>query len=790
MPFYSFDLISPKITLNYKGNNSHVSRIGGFLSLCLIIILCTLIVYCFIGLLGKKYYTSCIYEENINQGKIFQTLDYTGINHFIRIFSHTNDEHFGNINNKNIIIYGIKENKYNIYNNKLNSELSNIEHWLYDKCDNIVGIDLSFFNAISNVAQNYSSFICMRFYYNPSVKRYYEIGQEGYIKPTIETNDINKKKYSYKIIIQRCINDTLISNKFGYICNSENEINKYLDIYNEIFIYFSNNNIMPLKLHKQFEQYFYSISSTIQKIYFFETNIIFEPTKITTKNGRLIGFNKDIFSYILNYFYINNVNNEGDPNLLGIFNLYLNNKILIYQIIYSNFLDVLSHLGGIVKILFFLFEMLNYLNHRYTVLENTKELFKINSGMDSTFCNVKEINLENMRHVSTKNNKMQIQMTHDENKKIISPKITKNRLRLDPKGLSPKVRLSFKKNNLSLYPNVASNKKNRLSKRNTNTFNVKNDKRKSTLSQGYRVKSKDNKENTIYIKNKSYWDNEEGSNNKVPSSNYYANDNNSNFFNSKDINLKLETSKKNNNELNPFNSNKKYLKLNLKLNSNKHTLEKEEKTSHLILKTQNRDNNLSRKSINNNEKKLFRNSVFSKNHFVQKNSTELINDSSKQILVNNKNLLITINNNKTQYDKNKVDEFNFINRTNIINNNTDLVNSTKNLNTLSNNNGNIDANVFLRTIIKNKLKYEIPETKDGINGSYIGKKIKHQEFFKSMFMCKQKIDNKIRLISSFRLKLLSEEHLYRNHINLYLIQKIFQIEDSYKFDIKELYNNL
>ena len=50
--------------------------------------------------------------------------------------------------------------------------------------------------------------------------------------------------------------------------------------------------------------------------------------------------------------------------------------------------------------------------------------------------------------------------------------------------------------------------------------------------------------------------------------------------------------------------------------------------------------------------------------------------------------------------------------------------------------------------------------------------------------------NNINLISQFRKKLLSEEHLFKVHINLYLLEKIFQIDEPYKFDVNELFNNL
>ena len=800
MSFSSFDFISPKITLYYNGHNSHISRIGGLLSLCLIIIIFIIIFYSFWDLIEKKYSTSFIYEQNIiNNQKIFHKFNQSGISHFIQIYSNINNGSFGDIDNKNIIIYGIKENNNIIDNNNfLNLDLLNIEHWLYDKCDTIADIYPDFFSKISNIVRNHSLSICLRFYYNPTYKKYYQIGNEGYIDPKLETNNVNEKKYSYKIIINKCYNNTFINNYMGYICNPEYEINKYFNIYKEIFLYFSDNKIIPFYHKNHIETSFYSISSSLQQSSFFENNILFLPTKLSIKKGYIIRSHKDLLSYTLNSYDINeNLNNSENPNLIGIFNFYLDNKIFVYDINCSNILDLFSHLGGLVRILFFIFEMFNYINHHYTMIEDTKELFKITSGIDSIY-DSKDINLDNIRYISTKNYKIKATNTNDNlSRNHFSPIINKKKIKLvEPRLFSPKTRFSCKKNIIPLYPlNIISNKKINLAKKNTNTFKVRNnDKRKSYLSQGYRVKSKEY--NTI-IKNQSYCENEVM--NEVPSSNNNVNENNSNYMNSKENNIKIEESKKSNNEFNPSFGHKKR-KANLKINSNKQILEKSEKiertdknegNSQLMIKNLNQEQqNLRHKSINySNQKKFFRNSIFNKNHLVPKNSSELINDSSKQILVNNKNLLISLNYNKTQFDKNKIDENN--NRLYLKNNNnTELANSIKNINLIANNNGNIEVLNFIKSIIKNKLKLEITEAKDSFAQNYLGKKIKFFQFFKSLFICGKKSENKIYLINNFRLKLLSEEHLYRNHINLYLIQKLFQIEDSYKFDIKEFYADL
>ena len=161
-----------------------------------------------------------------------------------------------------------------------------------------------------------------------------------------------------------------------------------------------------------------------------------------------------------------------------------------------------------------------------------------------------------------------------------------------------------------------------------------------------------------------------------------------------------------------------------------------------------------------------------------------INDSSNQVLVKNRNILMAINNNY-----NKIHGFNCDENCSKIGelNNTYIINSSRYVNPYINNNENNNLLFNLISLIKNKLKIDLSDVKEDLN---LYKKTQYLEFFKSLLLCWKKKDNKISLINDFRIKLLSEEHLYRNHINLYLMQKIFQLNEAYKFEIKETYNNL
>jgi hypothetical protein len=68
-------------------------------------------------------------------------------------------------------------------------------------------------------------------------------------------------------------------------------------------------------------------------------------------------------------------------------------------------------------------------------------------------------------------------------------------------------------------------------------------------------------------------------------------------------------------------------------------------------------------------------------------------------------------------------------------------------------------------------------------GNFLETKMRYFDFFKFIIICRKKNENNISLITKFRNKLLSEEHLFKVHINLYLLERIFQIEEPYKFSL-------
>lgn len=786
-----FDFISPKITLYYNGRNSHKSPIGGLLSLCLIFIISIYIFYIIWKLLVNPNITSSfIYEENLNT-KINQNIDYTGINHFLQIYSNKDNGWFGDFDNKNIIIYSIKENQTYSFNN-IYTNFSNIEHWLYDKCEKIYEINKNLFSNISKLIPNYSKSICLRYYYNPNTKEYYEIGLDGFISPYLETTEIFEKKNIYKIIIEKCLNDSFITKKMGYICNKENEINNYLNIYSELFIYFSNNQIIPMNYKSPFKEKFYSALSSINNNTYFENNIVFSPFKIITEN-LFFSKNTENISYIFNKGYSNDINNDQNKKqtIIGIIKFYLTNNLIIYHRKCFDFLEALSHLGGFTNILFFIFQIINYLNYHFVVLKNMVELFNINTGIDMNINNSdgnefffdKNHMTNNNYKIKVYNNNNNIINTEDMNHKL------KNYYKKKIKSFKETPKINDK--NVNLLNNAAKKKNDTfLSKRsqtkyinNVNEINLankfliknKDNKRKSYLSQGYHLKRN---ENSIISKNHSIYENDL-SNNEIISNNDRSFINNSNI-----IYVKEDLKNDSNRLSNELKFKNKKDKKKTKFKKGKNPNEKNDNISYILLR--HLDNNVRHKSVNfTNQRKLLDNnySVSNKNGFYLKNSSSIINDSSKQILVSNTKLPLVFYNNKAQFEK-KNDNYSRI--PTFINNNNDMF--TNNNMASINNNSYIDPISYFKNIAQNKLKFHIADNKKSVN--IFPKKIKFFDFIKSHFILTDKNENKIWLLNNFRNKLLSEEHIYRSFINLHLLQKIFQIDEAYKFEFSELYNNL
>ena len=124
----NFDLLSPEITLFYKGNERHSSIFSGIITILLFFFIIFLIMFLSIDFIFKKNPTSFFYNKFIeNLGPTH--LNSTGIFHFL-FFASSNSYVF--IDNKamTIIATDIMFNDYYTDNN-----ITKYAHYIYEICD-------------------------------------------------------------------------------------------------------------------------------------------------------------------------------------------------------------------------------------------------------------------------------------------------------------------------------------------------------------------------------------------------------------------------------------------------------------------------------------------------------------------------------------------------------------------------------------------------------------------------------------------------------------------------------
>jgi hypothetical protein len=197
-------------------------------------------------------------------------------------------------------------------------------------------------------------------------------------------------------IVQKCTNNSVINNLFGD-CPSEEELDKYINKYFAIYLYFTDTQIDPLNFKKPIQRYLNTITSGIGTVQTFVENYIhFSPVKVRTKIGDFFSKTYDENSF---YFDMNRkgvaYNSEEFYKIVKYYHL-MQNNMQIYERRYNNIFDILPQIGGVIQFLFYIFFWVNYFYNKFIIAYDTNSLF----------FNVKE-NKDTFNHHITKLNKKQ-----------------------------------------------------------------------------------------------------------------------------------------------------------------------------------------------------------------------------------------------------------------------------------------------------------------------------------------------------------------------------------------------
>ena len=391
------DILSPEITLFYKGSLSHSSKTSGILTIITFIIIIYISLCYLLELLDRKnsfpnVSTSTLFTEDagiipINSSSFF---------HFISFVydSHYPEKQYFDFTLLNIIGIDTYVQDYDINNN-----LTNYNHWLYGYCNNE-----SDTKGISHlITQDYfKQSACIKKYFDSSTQKYYDIGEPNFKWPEMAHGTFNPHNKFYSVVLKKC--DNYILNKVfteEYNCQNENEIEKLFK-FGLIHFNFIDHYVNILQYKDPNMKYFYRIENTLEKDNYSVNHLNFNPSIIKTYNGIV----RNIYEKELSYIYDRNdvLIHTSNNDIYMAYCLWLNNRVNYFERKYKRLQDVLSDIGGVAQSILSIAIFLNNFINKYIILLDIETLLNNSNISIKDLTNQKDLKLKKLKTRINKEN--------------------------------------------------------------------------------------------------------------------------------------------------------------------------------------------------------------------------------------------------------------------------------------------------------------------------------------------------------------------------------------------------
>jgi len=352
------DLLSPPITLHFKGYSIHPSKFSGMLTIVTYLIIFASIIYYSINYIYKVNPNIYFFTRYVENAGIFP-FNSSSLFHFIKLTNSFNSKE-QSIDYKSIRIFGFE----GIVDNYIsNNNLSSYDHWLYGPCnsDDINGIE-NFTKAEIN-----ENSACIRKYYDSRKNKYFNTGEKNFKWPSLLYGASNKNNTNYGIILEKCTNDNLNGN-----CKSENEIENYLKhLY--VSLYFMDHYVDVLNYETPFIKYLYKLSNLFFNNSFTVNHLNLNPSLVESHSG--IIFDEIVQEKSYQYTQNEKVTMEiQNTRILVSFHFWMQNTMQYYKRNYEKFQDLISNVGGINSSITLIALIVNYLISNYIILLDTESL--------------------------------------------------------------------------------------------------------------------------------------------------------------------------------------------------------------------------------------------------------------------------------------------------------------------------------------------------------------------------------------------------------------------------------
>ena len=354
-----FDILSPEISLYYKGKLRHSSNCSGCLSIISLLLIIFFSIFFSQDLIYKINPTAFYYNRFINKINPIN-LNSSGLFHIINLNYGTSKLEFNRLFN----IIGI-ENHLRYFNF---SNLTSFNHYIYDYCDenDIIGIEDTF----KSILEIKNVYFCIKKYYNNITKKIYNLNKNEYSYPIIIHGNSDPIPSKYGILIQKCKNSSIINN-----CYNEDIIDIEIKKFVGYSIEFLDHNIL-IENYKNVNLNIYNkIGNQFNLGVGYTTNHLnFKPVMVKTNDAIFFNNQKIIYTYKFDFNekLPTTFTEEENPNydILASIYFWMQNQQDIYARSYKKIQDILGYIAGIIKIIFLISKGLNYFIHNYIYLND------------------------------------------------------------------------------------------------------------------------------------------------------------------------------------------------------------------------------------------------------------------------------------------------------------------------------------------------------------------------------------------------------------------------------------
>ena len=381
------DMISPPITLSFKGEYMHSSIFSGILTIIIHIITLAFGIYYILQFINKEKPTAYFYNRFINDAGKF-TLNSSSLFHYLYLIN-KKSQYIINFDFDMIRIVGLEEINIESYYSSI--DLETTPHWIYGFCNN--DTDTKGISYLINNKEEFDNSVCIRKYYNPNTKQYYDTtDNNNFIWPSIEHGMSHVNSTFYGIIIEKCKNDNLRQLLGLNNCKNDDIIDNY--IYSSgIVLKLIDHYSDVLNYKEPFKKYFYSISNLLYPKSYTINNMNFNPALIKTHNGIILDNVVEESSYLFSQNEkvtmdeeVEIKDEEGKPiydedgekvykstGIVSSYYFWMQNRLQYYERNYQRLQDILSEIGGLSRTLFIIANMINLIVSNYITLLDTED---------------------------------------------------------------------------------------------------------------------------------------------------------------------------------------------------------------------------------------------------------------------------------------------------------------------------------------------------------------------------------------------------------------------------------